>query len=115
MTITRRRYMPVREWTKRLLHGPESMDSMERKKAATVEKYKRMNTLNGHDVPAYVIHLKEPSMESMDDLIDNSVIEPTIESVIGSDHEKGTNNDFGIKIVGGEESGPDEFPYFGTL
>jgi len=77
------------------------MDSLERKKAATLAK---MNAAEGRETPAYELHLKEASevIDPIDDL--------TTESTIESDPESATQSDFGISIVGGDPSDPNEFP-----
>jgi len=68
--------------------------------------------------PHYAMHLKEPIEsvdESTEEIIDESVVESDVESADESSSETSTfDNDFEIKIVGGDPSDPNEFPYFGT-
>jgi len=91
--------------------GATDMDTMERKKAATLQRYEKRNTLEDDDqAPAYAIY-PELAIESQmdDDLTTQSVMESEFRP------KTATQNDFGIKIVGGEVSDPNEFPFFGTF
>jgi len=148
-------------------HAGNDMDSLERKKEATLVKYEdeKMDSLSrdggvphyavhmkeaieseeasveefidesvaqsffesavkSSSEPHYAMHLKEPIEsvdESTEEIIDESMAESLVESGIESTGESSSDsetttfdNDFEIKIVGGDPSDPNEFPYFGT-
>jgi len=95
-----------------LQDGTADIDSLERKTQATMEKYgpEDVNYLVDDEVPGYEIYPKEGI-----GYVDESTTQAIIESPIKSVHDtEGYDNNFEVKIVGGDVSDPNEFPYFGT-
>jgi len=96
-----------------------NVDMGKQKEKASLEKHEKMHAPVGDTVPAYEIHPKD-SMGSVDELTTQSVsntvvLSGRVKSAMESTSDAMNANDsFGIKIVGGDASDANEFPYFGT-